>query len=456
MPAAMSSLTQYTDLYRQTAAKIDANSAPVLNALRPAALEALDRAGRLPLPSDEGFEKTSIEEMYAPDFGLNPDRLPIEADIAATFRCDVPNLSTLLALVVNDRFVPTSTLIKNLPEGVTVCSLREAALNHPDLVAKYYGRLAPLDVPGVALNTLLCQEGVFIHVGAGVRLHKPLQLVNIFSARFPFMAPRRILLVAEDGAEVQLLKCDHTQTPGVKYLSSEVVEIYAGAGARIGWYDLEESSAETARYSQFYLRQERDSHFDSCTATLCNGSTRNEYNIDVVGNGCHTLLAGMAIGTGSQHVDNNSQLTHRSEHSSSRQLFKYVLDDRATGAFEGSIEVAHGARFTEAYQSNRNILASRDARMHTKPQLLIYNDDVKCSHGATTGQLDAEALFYMQTRGIPMKEARRMLMQAFLVDVIDAISLEQLRDRLRHMVENRFSGDHTTCTTCRNKPASKI
>ena len=125
-----------------------------------------------------------------------------------------------------------------------------------------------------------------------------------------------------------------------------------------------------------------------------------------------------------------------------------MLDDDATGAFEGSIEVCHGARFVEAYQSNRNILASRSARMHTKPQLLIYNDDVKCSHGATTGQLDDRALFYMQTRGIPIAVARRMLMQAFMADVIDAIELEPLRSRLLHMVECRFAGHHVSCGEC--------
>ena len=130
-------------------------------------------------------------------------------------------------------------------------------------------------------------------------------------------------------------------------------------------------------------------------------------------------------------------------------MFKYVLDDNATGAFEGSIEVCHGARFVEAYQSNRNILASSNARMHTKPQLLIYNDDVKCSHGATTGQLDSKALFYMQTRGIPLQQARRVLMQALMADVINTIELEPLRDRLRHMIERRFDGCQSGCRECK-------
>ena len=244
----MSALKQYLDIYKESAGRFDANSAPALNALRPAALRRLEEAGRLPDRSDEGFEKTSVEEMFAPDFGLNPDRVAIAADIAATFRCDVPNLSSLLALVVNDRFVPSATLLKNLPEGVTVCSLRRAALDNPALVERYYGRLASTGSAGVALNTLLVQDGVFIYIPEGMRLERPVQLVNIFSADFPFMAPRRILVVAGRGAEVSVLKCDHSQRPDTPCLSSEVVEIFAEEGARVGWYDLEESSAATARY----------------------------------------------------------------------------------------------------------------------------------------------------------------------------------------------------------------
>ena len=445
----MSALTQYINIYKEQTAAFNGNSAPALNALRPAALAALERVGRLPERTDEGFEKTSVEEMFAPDFGLNPDRMPIAADIAATFRCDVPNLSSLLALVVNDRFVPSATLLKNLPEGVRVCSLRQAAADTPSLIEGRYGKLADVAAAGgVALNTLLAQDGVLIHVPAGVRMERPVQLVNIFSATFPFMAPRRILLVVEDGAEVSVLKCDHSQRAEVDYLSSEVVEIYAGEGARVGWYDIEESSATTRRYCQVFVRQLAGSSVNACAATLTNGNTRNEFNFDIQGDGCHTVLNGLAIGSDAEHIDNNSQLRHASDHSHSSQLFKYVLDGAATGAFEGGIEVCHHARYNEAYQSNRNILASTDARMHSKPQLLIYNDDVKCSHGATTGQLDQRAIFYMQARGIPLAEARRMLMQAFLMDVVDTIHLEPLRDRLRHMVERRFAGEAASCHSC--------
>lgn len=450
----MASLKQYTDLFRQERVALDANAPEALNAGRDRAMAFLEAAGRLPERSDEGYEKTSVEEMFAPDLGVNVNRVNFPVNVAESFRCDVPNITTLLAVVVNDRFVPTATLLKNLPEGVTVCSLRDA---DSALLDRWLGNVAGKDDAALAFNSLLLQDGVLIHVARGVKLTKAIQIVDIFSGQTPLFAPRRVLLVAEEGAEVSVLKCDHTQTRDVEFGSSEVIEIMAGEGAKVDWYDLEESTPQTARWCQFRCRQEAHSSLNICAATLTNGKTRNEYLIEIVGERCETFLSGMAIGLGEQHIDNSSCLVHRSDRSHSDQLFKYVLDDNASGAFEGLIEVSHGARFNEAYQSNRNLLASTGARMHTKPQLLIYNDDVKCSHGATTGQLDSAALFYMRSRGIPLAEARKMLMQAFMVDVVDKIRLENLRDRLRHLLELRFSGNcgDAACATCRGRGAEK-
>lgn len=443
----MSALTQYIDLLRTDRAAVDSNAPDALNAMRNEALALLETAGRLPDTSDEGYPKTSVEAMFAPDLGVNINRVNIPVNVADSFRCDVPNVSTLMGVVVNDRFVPTATLEKNLPQGVTVCSLRKA---DSALLDKYLGK--PVDVAS-AFNALLLQDGVLIHVRRGIKVDKPIQIVDIFSSPAPLFAPRRVLVIAEEGAEVAILKCDHTQTAGIKFAATEIVEIFAGKGAKVEWYDIEESSEDTSRWCRFRCRQEEGSNLNICASTLTNGHTRNEYFIEIAGDGCHTQLSGMAIGSGSQHIDNASYLLHRSDRSKSDQLFKYVLDDEARGAFEGCIEVAHGARFNEAFQTNRNLLASVGARMHTQPQLLIYNDDVKCSHGASTGQLNANELFYMQTRGIPQAEARRMLMQAFMVDVIDKIRLETLRDRLRHLVELRFSGQCAkgSCAGCQQK-----
>ncbi|MCM1355289.1 MAG: Fe-S cluster assembly protein SufD [Staphylococcus sp.] len=443
-------LTQYIDIFEQNRETICANSAGKLNEVRDEALASL-RDARLPDKSCEGFEKTSIDEMFAPDYGVNISRVNIPVDIASSFKCDVPSLSTLLGFVVNDAFLPTSLLESKLPEGMFFGSLRRAAGIMPEIIGKYYAKIAPMGEASVALNSLLAQDGVLIYVPRGVKVERPLQLVNIFSSPVPLAAFRRVLIVIEPEASLQLLVCDHTQDSVNSYLNSQIAEVFVGEGARFEACSIEESSAKTSRYSRMFVRQESHSEFTFNSTTLTCGTTRNDFEIELHGEHSDTHLAGMAIGSDEMHIDNNSDIRHLRPRCHSNQLFKYVLDDTANGAFEGSILVAPGAQFTEAYQSNRNILASTRAKMHCKPQLEIYNDDVKCSHGATTGQLDNDALFYMRSRGIPENEAKTMLMQAFMVDVIDSVHISGLRERLLHLVDRRFSGSLGDCASCHAK-----
>lgn len=443
-------LKQYIDLYKGNKDEIDGNSAHALNQLREDALHTLEN-GELPTRRTEGYEKTSIQDMFAPDYGVNISRVNIPIDVASSFKCDVPNLSTLLGFVLNDSFHPTSKLESKLPEGVLFTSLRLAAIEHKEIVERYYGSIAPLGDTGVALNTLLAQDGVFIYVPKNVHLDRPLQLVNIFSAPVAMAAFRRVLVILEEGAQMQLIVCDHTQNTDTDFLASQVVEVVVGEHASFEACAIEESSARTSRFSKLFISQHEGSQVKFNSTTLTCGNTRNEFVIDLVGQHCDTHLAGMAIGSDKMHIDNDSAINHREPRCKSNQLFKYVLDDESTGAFEGSILVSPGSQFTEAYQSNRNILASTSARMHCKPQLEIYNDDVKCSHGATTGQLDNDALFYMRTRGIPEAEARTMLMQAFMIDVIETVNIPGLQERLRHLVERRFAGTLGNCSSCHEK-----
>ncbi len=443
----MSSVSQYVNLFVENREAIESHSSGVLNTMRDLALKSLE-GKRLPERGDEGFAKTSIEKMFEPDFGVNINRINIPVDVARSFRCDVPNVSTLLGVVVNDSFVPTSTLLNNLPEGVLVMSLSKAAQDYPALVGEYYGSVARVDRTAVALNTLLAQDGVFIYVPSGVRLANPVQIVSIFNSSVPMMGVRRILIVAEGGSDVNVLLCDHTQVAGVEFLSSEVIEVCVGENAHVDVYSIEESSAKTSRYSQLFARQADGSRLRVSSSTLQNGTTRNDFTIDVKGEGCETVLSGMVTADGKMHVDNCSSVNHLSPRSVSTQLFKYLLDGESQGAFEGGIYVSPEAPYTGSYQSNRNILASESARMHTTPQLLIYNDEVKCSHGATTGQLDRNALFYMQTRGVPKPTARQLLMQAFMTDALEMIAVEGIRSRLSMLVERRLSGDVSLCGEC--------
>ena len=447
----MSSIQQYIDIYKQLGKRIDNASSPVFNALRPAALAALD-GRQMPTKGDENYEVSDLEALYAPDYGINIDRLTATADTSEPFRCDVPNLSTSLYYIFNDMYHGSGFTSGTLPEGVMVSSLRNADEAASKIIGKYYGSIAPIDDPQVALNTLLAQDGILVYVPARTVVEKPIQLVNLLRAAGPLMTNRRILVVVEAGAQAKMLVCDHTQTADVDFLNTQVVEVFVGEGATLDYYDLEEASEKTHRVSSMWVRQAANSNVLINGITLMNGITRNNYHIDIDGQHAETTLLGMAIASNTQHIDNHTYIGHNVGYCHSNELFKYVLDDDAVGAFTGKILVAPDSPRTEAYQSNRNICASNRAKMYTKPQLEIYTDDVKCGHGATVGQLDQDAMFYMQTRGISCQEARTLLMQAFMSDIIDGVRLEALRDRLRHLVEKRFAG---TLAQCRNCTASQ-
>lgn len=449
----MNSLTQYIDLYRQAGAQIESGSPSALNRRRAHALQVLE-GSHLAEKGDAGYENTSLNDMYAPDYGVNVGRVEWPRELIKAFRCDVPNLSTLQGYLLCDTFVGGSALETRLPAGVTFTSLADYARRNPEFVEKYYGRLAPADDPAVALNTLLCMDGAVIHVQAGVELDRPLQIVSILGASTgQILAPRRLLVVMERGSRAQVMLCDHTLAGSPVSMSAMVAEIFVGEDASLQLLDMEESQAESRRHAMVYASQSRGSELRLHSMTLSCGTTRNDYCVSLDDTGCTTMLSGMVIGSDRRHADNRTVVRHMHPRCHSTQLFKYVLDDVSTGAFDGSIYVAEGAHGTEAYQNCRNLLASKGARMHSRPQLEIYNDDVKCSHGAATGQLDEEALFYMRTRGIPLAEARTMLMQAFMTDVIDTVNIEGVRDRLRHLVERRFAGATAACRECSRKMA---
>lgn len=452
-------LKQYISLYGEHRETIDAHAPHALNALRARALKALEGA-QLARRSDNGNPVTDLNGMFAPDYGVNITRLPFRADPSA-FRCGVPNVSTLTGVIANDMFTAGSALAERLPQGVTVCRLSQAADICPGIVEQYYGTIAPLTNPAVALNTLLVQDGVLIHVADGVTLSAPIQLIELLGGvTTPMLAMRRLLIVLGKGAGCKILLCDHAvsgETAGspVQMASDTVTEVSIGAGAHLELYDMQESAGDTSRYAYYGIHQQADSTFCGNITTLRCGAMRNDIDIDLRGPGADCRLSGMVFAADSQTADNTITVTHSAPHCHSDQLFKYVAADSARCAFDGLIKVQPGAHHTEAYQNNRNILSGADARMHTRPQLEIYCDDVRANHGAATGQLDMEALFYMQTRGIPMAAARTMLMQAFMTDVIDTISLMPLRDRMRQLVARRLDDPAdaaAACAACRPNP----
>ena len=445
----MNSEKQYIDLYGQCRDMIMGHSVEPLNAVRDAAFEDFKRIG-FPTKKVERYKYTDIPALFEPDYGLNLNRLEIPVDPYEAFRCDVPNLSTSLYFVLNDGFYdkvqPKGHL---LPEGVFVGSLAKYAAANPEFVAKYYAKLAKTADDGItALNTMLAQDGLLVYVPKGVVVDRAVQVINILRSDVDLMVNRRVLIVVEAGAEVKLLFCDHAADDR-RFLATQVIEAYVGDNASLDLYCLEETHVKNVRVSNVFIEQQRDSRVSHNVITLHNGVTRNRTDLVFAGEGAECDLYGCVIADKHQHVDNNTLIDHKIGHCTSRELYKYVLDGNAVGAFAGRVLVRHGAQKTVSQETNQNLCATKEARMYTQPMLEIYADDVKCAHGSTVGQLNDAALFYMRQRGIPLKEARLLLEFAFANEVIDGIKLVPLRDRLHYLVEKRFRGELNKCEGCK-------
>lgn len=444
----MSTEQQYIDLYNQAKGLINRHSSDVLNAPREQAFADFQKNG-FPTKKSEEYKYTDVSSFFNFDYGLNLSRLAVPVDPYEVFKCDVPNLSSLLYFLVNDSYYAKPHVGKLLPPSVFIGSLKDFSEKQPELAAKYYGKLAKTEKDGiVAFNTTFAQDGFVIHIPKGVVIEKPLQLVSIFRGDVDFLVNRRILIIVEENAEAKLLSCDHTIDESQKFLSTQVTEIFVEKNARFDFYEMEENGVNTYRVASTFVSQEANSNVMINGITLHNGRTRNNYQVTLNGEHAETHLGGMAIVDKTQSVDNHTFIDHAVPNCISREMFKYVLDEKSIGAFTGRILVRKDAQKTEAYQTNKNICTTADAKMFTKPQLEIYADDVKCSHGATIGQIDENALFYLRARGISEKEARMLLKFAFMADVIDGIRMEALKDRLKLLVEKRFRNELAKCAGC--------
>jgi len=453
----MKSEQQYIELYEQARETICSHAPEAMNAVRDQAFDDFRRQG-FPSRKVERYKYTDLQKLFEPDYGLNLNRYNIPVDPFKAFRCDVPNLSTSLYFVVNDAFYCEAMPLAHLPEGVIVGPLKE----HADKAAAYYARLAKTSDDAVtALNTMLAQDGMFVYVPRGVKVDRAIQVINILKSPFApsgsspqeemegaLMVNRRVLIVLEEGAELKMLFCDHAADDR-HFLATQVIEAYVGKNASLDLYCLEETHNKSVRVSNVYIDQQADSRVNHNVITLHNGTTRNRLDLTLSGEGAECGCYGCVIADKQQHVDNNTLIVHHASHCTSNELYKYVLDGNATGAFAGRVLVEHGAQKTTSQMTNQNLTATREARMYTQPMLEIYADDVKCAHGSTVGQLNDAALFYMQQRGISAREAKVLLQNAFVNEVIDQMQLTPLRDRLHYLVEKRFRGELNKCEGCK-------
>ena len=473
----MNSEQQYIELYQQAREMIFSHAPEAMNAVRDEAFENFKTLG-FPSRKVERYKYTDMQKLFEPDYGVNLSRLQIPVDPYEAFHCDVPNLSTSLYFVVNDMFYHDEKPKGHLPEGVIIGSLRD----YPELVSKYYTKQAKTSEDAVtALNTMLAQDGLLVYVPKNVKVDRAIQVINILKAptlrvksdarisssepevarpsakatpqnaqrQVPdLMVNRRVLIVLEENAEIKMLFCDHAADDR-NFLATQVIEAYVGENASLDLYCMEETHHKNVRVSNVYIDQQANSRVNHNVITLHNGITRNKFDLTFSGEGAECQCYGCVIADKQQHVDNNTLITHQVPHCTSNELYKYVLDDKAVGAFAGRVLVEHGAQKTISQMTNQNLTATKEARMYTQPMLEIYADDVKCAHGSTVGQLNDAALFYMRQRGISLNEAKLLLQNAFINEVIDHMQLEPLRDRLHYLVEKRFRGELNKCSGCK-------
>ena len=403
----MSAEKQYIDFYREASDMISSRSCPVMNAAREAAFQTFCAQG-FPSRKVERYRYTDVQSDFAPNYGIS--LAPLQLD-------DMPFCSTL-----------------------SQADERLSAL---------YGQVADAADPIVSLNTMLSVDTLLIHIPRGAHPQHPIQISHLLKGAVDnVMVNRRVLIVLDECAQADIVITERSYDQR-HFLTNQVIEVVCADDSILNLYEIEETHLLCTRYSSLFVRQGRNSRVSHTSLTLFNGHTRNRVDVRLQGEGSEVMLNGCVIADKMQRVDNNTLIDHQVGHCTSRQLYKYVLDDSAVGAFAGRILVREGAQKTVSQETNANLCSARTARMYTQPMLEIYADDVKCSHGSTVGQMDDAALFYMQQRGISEPEARLLLKSAFITEVIEAIPMETLRDRLQVLVDKRLRGELSKCEGCK-------
>ena len=438
---------KYTGHYTEVKDLLTEGSSEVLNSHRAKAFRDFVAQG-IPTRRNENYKYTNLQPAFSPDYHFIHQREKTDVDLNEVFRCDVPQLDTHLALIYNGWYYEENKEIGKLPEGVILESLEKILQEKPELIQKYYAQLANTEEdPLVALNTAFAKDGYFLYIPKNVVIDKPIQLINLLKTEKDAFVTQRNLVVVEPGASAQLILCEHTLNLNT-YLSNSVTEVFVGANAQLEYYTLQNEHNKSASLGSVFVQQEQDSKVTAHTSSLHGGLIRNNLKFILNGENAEAHLYGMSFIDRKQHIDNFTQVVHAKPHCLSNQVYKNVLDDESTGAFAGRIHVVRDAQKTNAFQRNNNLLLTDKATMQTKPQLIIDADDVKCSHGATVGQIDQEALFYLRARGIDEDKARLMMMNAFAHEVIQEIKVEALRERIDDLVDKRLKGEVARCHDC--------
>jgi Fe-S cluster assembly protein SufD len=402
--------------------------------LRRGAMQAFSEIG-FPDVRQEEWRFTDVSPIAGTDFDLLPGTA--SPDVAALEPYSYEGCYRLV--LVNGRLAPELSDLAGLPEGVEIRGLAAALADGSQSVAADLGRHAAYaEHPFVALNTALWRDGVLVRVPRGVALDKPVNLVVLGTpGERPIAFFPRILVIAEESSQLTLVEQYATLGEG-RYLSCPVTEIVAQPNSVVDHYKLQRESNTAFHVATFQIHQDRDSNVSSHSISWGGALVRNDVNAILAGEGCDANLNGLYLVEGDQLVDYHMRVEHAAPHCDSHELFKGILEGSARSVFNGRIYVHPGAQKTDAKQTSRNLLLSPDALCNANPQLEIFADDVKCTHGSTVGQLDDTAIFYLRSRGIGEEAARSLLTYAFAADIVERIRVPQVRQELEEFLFRRL------------------
>ncbi|WP_164007862.1 Fe-S cluster assembly protein SufD [Pyxidicoccus trucidator] len=431
-------LAHYLDVASRFHAS-DASAPAWLRRVRGEALAHLERQG-LPTNRNEAWKYTRLAPLAEGTFVPTPAARGA-SDLAAVV--EGLGLPGPRLVFVDGRLAPELSSVAGLPRGLTLKPLRDALREDGELLESMLGQRAlAKDSAFTALNAALLEEGALLRLAPGTVSEVPVQLVFLTRGDAPVLASPRILVLAGESSEATLVETYASAGPGGSgaTFTNAVTEVTLEDNASLHHYKLQAEADTAVHVGGLHVRQGRDSRFASHAFSFGGLLARNEVHAAFAGEGGDATLNGLYVGRGAQHLDNSTALDHAVPRCTSRELYKGVLDDQSRGTFHGLIRVRPDAQRTDSRQQNRNLLLSESAQADARPQLEILADDVKCAHGAAVGRLDAGALFYLRSRGIPQAEAERMLTYAFAREVVEAVPAGPVRDRVEGLLALKLPG----------------
>ncbi len=439
--------TQLISLYHEFQKNISIADIPYVTALRNEALKSFEANG-FPTQEIEEWKNTSLVNSLKPSYNFYFNPFKEKQDVDKIFRCEIHNFETYLFTQLNGWYIYKQNPITTLDNGVIAGSLSAAFQAYPELIQQYYGKLSNIQNSGLtALNTAFAQDGIFIYVPDNVTVEKPIQMVNIVNIdESIFVQPRNLIILGKN-AHLTFVFCDDSIRHETSFINS-CTETFIDENASLDFYKMQNKDSRSTVITGSYFNLQKNSKLCSNTLTFNGGVIRNENYVTMAGSGSEAKVYGLYLMDREQHVDNQVYVDHQVPETLSYEQFKGIIDENASAVFNGHIHVCPDAQKTEAYQSNKNILLTDTARVTTKPFLEIYADDVKCSHGATVGQLDPEAMFYLKSRGICDRNAKMLLMYAFAGEIANKINIEVLRNRIDAMIVKRLKGELSICDQC--------